>query len=41
MGKESSNPPPKITITTAIEAKNQVIIRIADNGIGMSEAVQK
>nr|WP_287521277.1 ATP-binding protein [Okeania sp. SIO2C2] len=41
MGKESSNPPLKITITTAIEAKNQVIIRIADNGIGMSEAVQK
>ncbi|NEP83280.1 MAG: GAF domain-containing protein, partial [Okeania sp. SIO3B3] len=41
MIKESRNSPPQITITTAIEAKNQVIIRIADNGMGMSEAVQK
>ncbi|MGD1809650.1 AAA family ATPase [Dapis sp. BLCC M126] len=41
MRKESANSPPQITITTKIEAKNQVIIQIADNGMGMSEAVQK
>ncbi|NES66186.1 MAG: GAF domain-containing protein [Okeania sp. SIO2D1] len=39
--KESSNSLPQITITTEIETENQVIIRIADNGMGMSEAVQK
>ncbi|NEO52306.1 MAG: AAA family ATPase [Okeania sp. SIO3B5] len=41
MRKESSNSLPQITITTEIDTENQVIIRIADNGIGMSEAVQK
>ena len=37
----NSNSPLKITITTEIEAENQVIIRIADHGIGMSEVVPK
>ena len=41
MRKESSNSLPQITITTEIDTENQVIIRIADNGMGMSEAVQK
>ncbi len=41
MRKESNNLPPQITITTEIETTNKVVIRIADNGIGMSEAVQK
>ena len=39
--KEFKNHPPQITITTQIEAKNQIIIRIADNGIGISKAIQK
>ncbi|MEB3342493.1 ATP-binding protein, partial [Okeania sp.] len=39
--KSSNNLSPKITITTEIEVKNKVIIRIADNGIGMTEEVQK
>ncbi|MDJ0555149.1 MAG: AAA family ATPase [Microcoleaceae cyanobacterium MO_207.B10] len=39
--KERSERQPQITITTEIEAENQVIIRIADNGMGMNEAVQK
>ncbi len=39
--KPSSHLCPQITITTEIEATNQVIIKIADNGMGMSEAVQK
>ncbi|NES04337.1 MAG: HAMP domain-containing histidine kinase [Okeania sp. SIO2F4] len=41
MRNPNSNSPPQITITTEIETENQVIIRIADNGIGMSEVVQK
>ncbi|MEM1172589.1 MAG: ATP-binding protein, partial [Cyanobacteria bacterium P01_H01_bin.35] len=36
--KKSSS---KITITTEIEAEKVLIIRIADNGMGMSETVQK
>ncbi|NEQ39735.1 MAG: AAA family ATPase [Okeania sp. SIO3I5] len=39
--KSSTNSLPQITITTEIEAEIRVIIRIADNGMGMSEAVQK
>ncbi|MDJ0555150.1 MAG: AAA family ATPase [Microcoleaceae cyanobacterium MO_207.B10] len=41
MRKSSSNSTPQISINTEIEAKNQVIIKIADNGMGMSETVQK
>nr|WP_246844530.1 ATP-binding protein [Hydrocoleum sp. CS-953] len=41
MRKESSNLLPQITITTKIETENQVIIQITDNGMGMSETVQK
>ena len=39
--KSSTNSLPQITINTEIEAENKVIIRISDNGMGMSEAVQK
>ncbi len=38
---KNNNSSPEITITTEIEAEKFVIIRIADNGMGMSEAVQK
>ncbi|OZH52459.1 hypothetical protein AFK68_24225 [Hydrocoleum sp. CS-953] len=38
---ENNNCSPQITITTDREAEKFVIIRIADNGMGMSEAVQK
>ncbi|MCL2932791.1 MAG: AAA family ATPase [Trichodesmium sp. MAG_R03] len=41
MRNKNSHSYPQITITTKIEAKNQVIILIADNGMGMSEAVKK
>ena len=41
MRNENNHSSPQITITTKIEAKNQVIILIADNGIGMSKAVKK
>ena len=41
MRNPNSNSSPQITITTEIEAENQVIIRISDNGMGMSEAVKK
>ncbi|MGB3514759.1 MAG: ATP-binding protein, partial [Microcoleaceae cyanobacterium] len=37
----SQNIQPQITITTEIKATNQLIIRIADNGMGMNEEVQK
>ncbi|MGD1713857.1 GAF domain-containing sensor histidine kinase, partial [Dapis sp. BLCC M172] len=39
--KSSSNSTPQITITTDREAEKFVIIRICDNGMGMSETVQK
>ncbi|MEM1168391.1 MAG: AAA family ATPase [Cyanobacteria bacterium P01_H01_bin.35] len=39
--KSSINLLPQITITTKIETEKQVIIQIADNGMGMSETVQK
>ncbi len=39
--KSSSNVLPQISITTDTEAEKFVIIRIADNGMGMSETVQK
>ncbi|MGD1805253.1 ATP-binding sensor histidine kinase [Dapis sp. BLCC M126] len=41
MRSKKNNSSPQITITTEIEAAKFVIIRIADNGMGMSEAVQK
>ena len=41
MRSQKSNYYPQITITTEIEAKNQVRIMIADNGVGMSETVKK
>ncbi|MEM1173086.1 MAG: ATP-binding protein, partial [Cyanobacteria bacterium P01_H01_bin.35] len=41
MRKSSSNSTPQITITTDTEAEKVLIIRIADNGMGMSETVQK
>ncbi|MFE1747890.1 CBS domain-containing protein [Coleofasciculus sp. H7-2] len=41
-GEESTNyQPPTIWIRTELVGKNQVAIRIADNGIGMTEAVRR
>ncbi len=40
-GKEDQSPIPTIRITTQLIETNQVIIRIADNGQGMTETVRK